>query len=587
MTYKAFATIINLLSVIYPEYQDIGIIGQLNSFFNFDHNILLLHSSADINLFINTKLETPRSVYVFKSSDVNYTGLEGIMDIKSKNSFLIVAPENFDHGLNFIFRIREIQNLMTMKIGVFFSHFLSSEDLHNFFELCWTHGIINIFAAFHAHREITTLQFFSFNPFGTFKVINVTGSKAYDTYFLSQNSNFQQHILRVAEPAFTFITSKSDETLWLEVFRLLNASSTEIESDFNVDSRSEFFEKNSVDIVTNVFGVNPPTIVNTYPIAIHEVVIVVPESLPYGEFSSYLRTVTSDNFFSYSIIIIVAVMLQLSLFRYVRQKKILLLQSIADVVNLLMNDNGGIKYQHLSRIEAFLILPLTFAGFVIVNGILSNLQSYLTRPIIQPQINTVDDIYRSPFRILTNDEYWAKRATNILENILEKGKWNEKVVKVDLEVLESNIYMYNTSISFLSKRLDANILLDVQKRLNIRGYHISQLHINKLPVSYPVHANFPFVERINEIIHWIQNAGLYIKWLENDLSREAKRFYKKCEHLKNRDEIDIEGFPVPSLIFYGWFTGIVVFVIEILWKNLILSRMINKRKPRRQLKVNI
>lgn len=195
---------------------------------------------------------------------------------------------------------------------------------------------------------------------------------------------------------------------------------------------------------------------------------------------------------------------------------------------------------------------------------------------MQPQINTVEDIYKSPFRILTSDEFWERRTTNILESLFDQGHWDDKVVQVDLEELNSQIDSYNTSISFMSKRPSAKMLLDVQKRLNIRGYHISQLQIQKFVASYPVNPDFPFVERLNEIIHWIRNAGLYEKWLQDELSRTALNYYKKCEHLKNRDETDIQTFPVPFFIFYGWFAGIIVLIIEIIWKNFKLPWILKK-----------
>lgn len=83
-----------------------------------------------------------------------------------------------------------------------------------------------------------------------------------------------------------------------------------------------------------------------------------------------------------------------------------LFQSEADVVNVPMNDNGAIKYPFLSRYEACLLLPLTFVGLIFVNGILSSLQSFLTRPIRQPQINTVEDMYQSQILITTTHEFW-------------------------------------------------------------------------------------------------------------------------------------------------------------------------------------
>lgn len=133
----------------------------------------------------------------------------------------------------------------------------------------------------------------------------------------------------------------------------------------------------------------------TYPIYIDYVVMVVPEALPYPEFATYLNAIASDIFFVYSSITILVVICLLTVSQYMKQKRFLFFQCTADVFNLLMNDNDAIKYRELSRAEVFIILPITFAGFVVVNGILSMLQSYLTRPIMQPQMNTAEDIHHN------------------------------------------------------------------------------------------------------------------------------------------------------------------------------------------------
>lgn len=138
---------------------------------------------------------------------------------------------------------------------------------------------------------------------------------------------------------------------------------------------SEYME-NEVFMFPTLFIQNDPRNLNMYHMHIRPVVIVVPEALPYSEFSAYLKTITSDIFFTYFLILIASVIVMLSVFRYKKHNKSVFFQSVTDVVNLLMNDNGYIEYGLLSRYEAFLIVPLTFIGLIFVNGIWSNLQSY-------------------------------------------------------------------------------------------------------------------------------------------------------------------------------------------------------------------
>lgn len=571
MTYEAIAAIINLLPII--RHQESVLISGLSNFYNFDHNIFLLDSSVDINRFLNTEQDTPQSLYTFNNTGNNITGLETLKEIKSKNVFLVVVSVGVNlSDLTFLNRIKNIQRLnKNMKIGVFYSDPVSTANLQKLFEWSWTHNIINIFAVIYPLVNDglsceNSLNVFSFNPFGSFNVINVTGYETFDSFFLSQNSNFQQYTLRLGQ--VEIYTYTSDEKLWQAVLSVLNASFTVVEVNFDSVSDTKLLEYGTIDAMKTTYSFDVDDVVNMYPIFMEAFVIVVPEATPYSEISAYLRTLTSDNIIGYSMISIAAVMLLLTFFRYVKRKKILFFRSVVDVLNLLINDNGGIKYQNLSRIEAFLIVPLTFAGFVITNGILSTLKSYLTRPIFQPQINTVEDIYASPFPIFTHYEIWVRRATDVLGNLSKHSDWSDKFRLAEFEVVDKEMKMYNTSISFLERLSYANFALDNQKRLNIRGYHIPQLDIDKYVVSYPVHDDFPFIGRLNEIIHWIRDAGLYEKWRREDSNGFVINISKNIKSLKSREQSEVERFEVPMFIVYGWCTGGIVFVIEIIWKTL-------------------
>lgn len=99
---------------------------------------------------------------------------------------------------------------------------------------------------------------------------------------------------------------------------------------------------------------------------------------------------------------------------------------MADVLNLLMYDNVSIQYQKLYLIKVFLILPLTFLGLVIVNEILSALQSHLTQPFMKLQIDSIEDIYNSSIPISTVNLQQATLCVLYLKNITGYN-WNDNV----------------------------------------------------------------------------------------------------------------------------------------------------------------
>lgn len=303
----AIETFFRILPVIYAEQL---LITELNIHFKIDHNLFLLESSVNLNRFVNTKAQfecTPQSLHVFENNFGNVTGLDNLNEIRSKNELLIVAPNNFnfESNLNLLKNVKKIQRLrLNIKIGVFLSHIVNADDLRMLFEWSWTNRIINIFAAY-INPIGSHLNIFTFNPFGTFKVINVT-SHSSDNFFLSQKSNFQQYQLEFGGEEDTKDRTRK---LWKTVFGVMNCSYKHL--DKSVFS-GEIIQNSTIDIYHKSYfklGLNPDYI---YPVEMPTLSILAPEALPYSQFSSYLQHIASNEFFVYSAVTIVMLILLLS-----------------------------------------------------------------------------------------------------------------------------------------------------------------------------------------------------------------------------------------------------------------------------------
>lgn len=142
--------IASLLHFMNGEHQETKLIGQLDNFFNFDHYILLMNPSADINRFIRTEW-TPQSLFVLRNNDDNVTELEILERTNSKNTFVVVVPGsgNFESIFDLLRRIKKIQQFQ-VKIGIFFQEFVSIDDLRKLFEWCKEQLLVDIFAATYA-----------------------------------------------------------------------------------------------------------------------------------------------------------------------------------------------------------------------------------------------------------------------------------------------------------------------------------------------------------------------------------------------------------------------------------------------------
>lgn len=184
--------------------------------------------------------------------------------------------------------------------------------------------------------------------------------------------------------------------------------------------------------------------------------ILVPEAVPYPKYSAYLRNATSGEFFVLSIVSFVAVLVVLVLIRYVTQKKLLISQTMADVINLLMNDNGFIRYNQLCHSEIAVIDPLTFTGLVVTNGILSSLQSHVTRPVVlQHQVHSIEDIYHSPFPVVVLNEQWRDIMIRYFSDRSEYKDWDDKII-VNNSAYHTHCELYEGTMAFFDGIYAAN-----------------------------------------------------------------------------------------------------------------------------------
>lgn len=356
------------------------------------------------------------------------------------------------------------------------------------------------------------LKMYTYNPFGEFKVLNVTDTPSYDNLIISQNVNFHWCQIVMFDDGQEYY----DIQLWDNAFRTLNATYVSAPRK----SLPDFLQANKnllfVRAVSQSLDADKMNLAGFfYPLMFEIDKVIVPEALPYEGFSAYLRSMATFSLLGYSISTIAVVILFLSFARLQRQRaKFNFAETVADVLNLLMNDNGNIKYQRLYVVEVMVVLPLTFVGLIVVDGILSSFQSYITRPIIQPQIDSVEELYHSPYRIYTSDSVSRDMIVKALTEQYSRGIWWDKIKKRKSLRRGEDMATFNTSMSYVTPWNTAKVLLRVQKRLNIRGYHIPipQVSISTSLYAFKTSLDFPFLERFNDIMQNLSQSGLYENW---------------------------------------------------------------------------
>lgn len=492
--------------------------------------------------------------------------LKNLRIIGCKNPFLIVVPKSstFEHNSILLEQIKIIQNAdLKLKIGIFFQTVTTMVDLQTHFLWFRNQLVGNVFATGYLHSSGGSLNIFTFHSFGKFEVINVTKAKSCTEFFPSLDSNYHQHNFRVAS-----FDGDLYERFWLTVFEAMNAT-------FTVDNTRyrSFFEYflNGFDIYPRFFSYTMRSRrFRVYPLTMTHENIVVPEAEPYSGIYTYFQTLTSNELFAYCGGVLVAMVSILIVCRYVKTKKILFFQSLWDVLNLLANDNSFIKYQRLSRAETFLIGPLTFVGFVVVNGYLSNLQSYVTKPVLQPQLTTISDIYNSPLKI-TAPPHLAQMVQETVtnrSNRLPNEDWSKKIVSVDRKNFHQQILEVNTSTAYAMSGLDFGLLSRVQRRLKVRSFYDTGVTVTSSLSMFFMNDSFLFMEKFNEIIHLTHSSGLFNQWVKESFAGNEKKIVAyHLNKLRNQQATDDE-FEFPLLVVYGWIVSILVLIVEIMWSKI-------------------
>lgn len=169
--------------------------------------------------------------------------------------------------------------------------------------------------------------------------------------------------------------------------------------------------------------------------------------------------------------------------------------------------------------------------------------------------------------VLTTGSYRKERLVEILEKRTNYTDWKDKISVLNQTVFDIQRDNYNMSAMYLTQQAFTDRFLSAQKKLQIRGYYVAQSGLFRSLVAYLVNEEFPFLERLNEIFHWMRNAGLDGLWLRQDDDVYEQNLLKlNHERIANETNNDVQKIDeFPMFLVYGWCASIVLFVVEIVW----------------------
>lgn len=563
MNYQHLSTVLSVLSATQPQHQEIVLVNQLNDFFGFDHNIFLI-ASPDVDRFIDTRSQSdrvPRSIIRF-----NGNGMKGIPKIDGKSPLVIVVMEGVCLDCNPSFRqiLVDMHRMQrNMKIGVFISaQFASRGELRKFFVWCWDHGIADVFVtileqsveAYGSSYE-PLLRSFTFDPFVNFRVIEIPTGALADQFFPNQNGNYKLQPLRFPGGYQSMDEIISIFCKWMNASKRFTYHSTgiDIHPDLPLFSTSRQLKG-----------------LKAYPVSSVTDVIIVPKSLPYPAFLAYFRSMAVDSIIAICVGVFVLLIAIVAAMRYAKCKKLEIFQSTLDVFNLLIHDNSTINYQKLVPAEIALIVPLTFAGFLISNVVLSIIISFFCRPHMQPEVDSFENLYKSNVKIvvpnIAHNFPMEKIVLNVLNDNFNQYDWSSKILLLSESVVANEMFSRNPSMAFVCGERFARTFIEAQKRLELPGYRIPAEVpvISKRLQSYWVNESFPFIERVNELCHLLHTFGFYQKWDNDEIFHGAKWLGRRQSQYVSVTTEDA----IPAIIFHCWILSVLVFILELIWERL-------------------
>ena len=97
--------------------------------------------------------------------------------------------------------------------------------------------------------------------------------------------------------------------------------------------------------------------------------------------------------------------------------------------------------------------------------------------------------------------------------------------------------------------------------------------------AYAVKMEFPFINRIQQILDILQSSGLFQKWTNDHVLQGYKNIRKGNENAVG--ESTVSEVPLYEYIVYGWAASCVVFAIELAWHKLSKAKFQFRRNVRR------
>lgn len=546
------------------------LISSLNQYYHFDLNIYL---SLDVNVNV-LRFEGIEDITVLRTIITSDNDEIAKFTKYGNNIFLIVTIKSrtlngSDETVNAIKKL--FQANIKMKIGIFYDMMVSPnlKEISNLLLWCWRDHIINVFVTYFT--QINNLHTFTFHPYASFKLINLTDDLSPENYFKSKIENLQGHPIRTylsLEYQTAFLIKNNTSLggpygkLFCLIIEKMNATlSVPLQKILPYDAQ----KVKELIFDNKTFDINPqPAKIQTSltyldTIQIEKLNILVPQSKPYNIIKAlFLKVLLKDYDCLVLLMSILFIVGSIIVIRFVLSGKFVFIKSFIQTLALLITANTYINYRKFTKSETLILVPCTFAGIVITNIIFSVLFSFLTVTVFEPELDTFEDIDRFGCNIHTPGRGIAEKV-----RVTIGEKLFQKVSVHNPEVLKQNLANYDISNCYLFTDSRIRVVLERQKRFSIKGFHIPKQYASKVPYSFLIRPDLPYVDKMNYIILRSFDSGLFEKWLSDSYYELVQMNY--FQKISKSAEEETNNYELLYFLVLGWFLAAVCFICEFLY----------------------
>ncbi|CAD7076992.1 unnamed protein product [Hermetia illucens] len=460
------------------------------------------------------------------------------------------------------------------------------KDTAPYFEYMWTKKILDVVAIFDS--ESASNQVFTYNPFPTLKVENISGQRDIFPDKLENLHGFPiTTLIKRDEPRIFRYKDYNGRTklggyaakIFLAFLKKHNATLEEYlmpnTTYLNIEALINLLSDGNVSISIHPYAQAGLPTDGSYPIGFMDECIMVPapqEIIP----SKYLLVSFPSQVWMLLFVTAILTLTQNLYLNKFMAGKFELGLTLLDIVSGLAVQPFGSGAGNNSWRQRCVRISVVIFGFFIANIYGSRLASAFITKMFQPPLETKEDMIRAKLKILM-----IQVEFEFLRNTIQPQEFRDLIVPAKVDVVNAYRMFFNNSYGYAVPDDKALFFLLKQKYLKRRLVLYTKVCLATMHVGFNMPRDSPFKDIFSRVLLQTFQSGLYLKWYEDafDEAVEAGIFTRQITDENMATPISVAHLTLAwTILFCGLSCSLLWFLIEITSKKYLLHAFNNLRR---------